>query len=154
MWGGKFVRSDFVVAAKNVDDLVLDQFLQIVAGRLQISTGIEISGMLIEVLADGAGHGKTQVGVNVDLADSHGSSLTELLLGNTNCIGHCAAVLVDHLNVLLRYGGRTVENDGETRQTLGDFLENVEPQRRRNQNALFVPGALLGSELECAVKVL
>ena len=37
--------------------------------------------MLCHKLADGAGHGQTQVGVDVDLADGQLGSLTQLLLG-------------------------------------------------------------------------
>ena len=44
-----------------------------------------------------------------------------------------------------------MEHDGEAGQTAGDLLQNVEPQRRGNQNALLVPGALLGGELISAV---
>ena len=44
-----------------------------------------------------------------------------------------------------------MQHDGEAGQTLGDFLEHVEAQRGRNENALFVHGALLGLELVSAV---
>ena len=44
-----------------------------------------------------------------------------------------------------------MQNDREARQTLGDFVQNVEAQRRRNEDALFVAGALLGLELVSAV---
>ena len=36
-------------------------------GGLEVLAGVEIAGMLGEVLADGGGHGQTQVGVDVDL---------------------------------------------------------------------------------------
>ena len=107
--------------------------------------------ILVEVLTDGAGHGQTQIGVDVDLADRSSGSLTQLLLRNTNGIGHLAAMLIDHLHILLRYGRRTVQNDGEAGQSLGDFLQNVETQGRRNQLALLVAGALICSELVSAV---
>ena len=45
-----------------------------------------------------------------------------------------------------------MQNDREARQTLGDFVQNVEAQRRRNEDALFVAGALLGLELVSAVR--
>ena len=56
-----------------------------------------------------------------------------LLLGRADGIGHLAAVVVDHLHILLRDGGGAVQHDGEAGQTLGDFLQNVEAQRGRNK---------------------
>ena len=44
-----------------------------------------------------------------------------------------------------------MQHDGEAGQTLGDLLQHVEAQRRRNQDALLVAGALGGSELIGAV---
>ena len=44
-----------------------------------------------------------------------------------------------------------MEHDGESGQTAGNLLQNVEPQRRGHQNALLVPGTLLGGELISAV---
>lgn len=44
-----------------------------------------------------------------------------------------------------------MQNDREARQTLGNFLEYVETQRRRNEDALLVAGALLRGELVSAV---
>ena len=44
-----------------------------------------------------------------------------------------------------------MENDGEAGQALGDLFEDVEAQGRRDQNALFVAGALGSRELVCAV---
>lgn len=66
--------------------------------------------------------------------------------------GHLAAELVDLVNKLTRYGRGTVQYDREARQTLGNFLEYVETQRRRNQNAVSIAGALLRSELVSAVR--
>ena len=72
-------------------------------------------------------------------------------LGDTNCIGKSAADSVDLLNVLLRNAGSAVENDGELGKSLLDLLENIEAERGRNKDTLLVSGALLGSELVCAV---
>ena len=84
------------VAAEDVDDLVSDHFLDGGAGGLQVLAGIEVGRMLGKVLADGGGHGQTQVGVDVDLADGAAGGLTELILGHADGAGHIAAVLVDH----------------------------------------------------------
>ena len=107
--------------------------------------------MLVEELTDGAGHGQTQVGVDVDLADGQAGGLTQLLLRYADGVGHLAAVLVDHLHIVLRDGGRAVQHDGEAGQTLADLLQHVEAQGRRHQNALLVAGALLRLELIGAV---
>ena len=107
--------------------------------------------MLVEELTDSAGHGQTQVGVDVDLTNSAAGSLTQLLLGDADGVGHLASVLVDHLHVLLRHGRRTVENDGEAGQTLDDLVQDVKAQGRGNQLALLIAGALSGGELVSAV---
>ena len=88
----KSLLERLAVAAQNVDQLVLDQFLDGGAGGLQVLAGIELVGMLTEELTDRAGHGQTQVGVDVDLADGAAGGLTELLLGNAHRVGHLAAV--------------------------------------------------------------
>ena len=45
-----------------------------------------------------------------------------------------------------------MQNDREPRNTLFDFLKNVEAQRRGNESAVFVARALFGLELVCAVR--
>ena len=44
-----------------------------------------------------------------------------------------------------------MQHDGEAGQALGDLLQHVEPQRRGNQDALLIPGALVSGELISAV---
>ena len=107
--------------------------------------------MLVEVLADARRHRKTQVRVDIDLADRALRRLTKLLLGDADRVGHLAAVFVDDLHEFLRNGGRAMQNDREARQTLGNFVQNVEAQRRRNEDALFIASALFGLELVSAV---
>ena len=108
--------------------------------------------MLIEEGAHGAGHGKAQVGIDIDLADGELCGLAQLILGHADSVGHLAAVLVDHLDILLRDGGGAVQHDGEAGQTLGDFLQHIEAQRGRDEDALLIDGALLGLELVSAVR--
>ena len=131
-------RSGLASAAQNVDQLVADHFLDVGTSGLQVLTGVEVIGMLLEVLTDSAGHCQTQVGVDVDLADRQLSSLTQLGLGDTDSVGHLAAESVDHLDVVLRNGRGAVQNDGEAGQTLGDFFQNVETQCGRNQDTLLI----------------
>ena len=99
-------------------------------------------GMLIEILTDGCGHCKTQVGVNIYLADCHGGCLAELILGNADGARHVAAVFIDDFYEFLRNGAGAVENNGESGQTLFNFLKNVKAQL----------GVSAGLELVCAVR--
>ena len=59
------------------------------------------------------------------LQTASSSGLAQLLLGDADGVGHLAAVLVDHLHILLGHGGRAVEHDGEAGQALGDLLQDV-----------------------------
>ena len=56
------------------------------------------------MLTDISCHRETDIRVDVDLANGHLGCLTELFLRNTDRVRHVAAVLVDHLYELLRYG--------------------------------------------------
>ena len=138
-------------ATQNVDQLVTNDLLDVCTSGLQVLTGVELAGLIVVELTDGASHSQTQVGVDVDLTYGQGSSLTQLFFGNTDSVGHLAAVGVNHGNIVLRNGRRTVQDDGEAGQTLGDLFQNVETQGRGNQDAVLVDGALLGSELVSAV---
>ena len=82
------------------------------------------------MLADRRGHGKAQVGVDVDLAHRALRCLAEHLLRNANGIRHLAAVGVDLLDELRNNGGRAVQNDREARKSLRHFFEDVEAQLR------------------------
>ena len=135
-----------------MDDLVRDHVFHRLTGGLQILARVKVVGMLGKVLADVAGHGQTDIGVDIDLADGKLGSLTELILGDSDSVGHIAAVLVDHLNKLLGNGGRTVQHDGESGQTLDALMQHVETQRGRHQDAIGVAGALGGLELVGAVR--
>ena len=96
-----------------MDDLVCDHVLDSLTRGLEILTRVEVIGMLGEILADVGGHGKADIGVDVDLADSKLGSFTELILGNADRIGHVSAVLVDHLDKFLRHGRRAMQDDRE-----------------------------------------
>ena len=124
-------------AAENVAQLVADELLDVGAGGLEILARVELVGMLVEELTDGAGHGKTQVGVDVDLADGELCSLTQLILGNADSVGHLAAVFVDDLHEALGNGRSAVQNDREAGQTAGDLFEDVKAQGRRNENTVY-----------------
>ena len=140
-------RSGLAVGTQNVDDLVSDHVLNSLTGRLQVLAGIEVIGMLGKVLTDVTGHGQTDVGVDVDLADSQLGSLPELILGDADGVGHIAAVGIDHLHEFLGNGRGSVQHNGEAGQTLDYAMQHVEAQGRRNQNAVCIAGALGSLEL-------
>ena len=128
-----------------------NHLLDLCASDCEILSGVERLGLLVEHAADACGNGETDVGVDVDLTYCRLCCLTELLLGNTNCIGKVAAECVDLCNVLLGNAGCAVKNDGELGEALSDLLKNVETERRGNENALLVTGALLSGELVSSV---
>ena len=131
---------------------MLDHLTDSGAAGGEILARIEVIGVLPEVLADAGGERKTEVRVDVDLADCHLCGLTELLLGDAYCIGHLAAELVDLVNELLGNAGGAVKNDREAGQTAGYLFKDVETERRRNELAGDrIAGALLSSELISAV---
>ena len=78
------------------------KLLHLVAGRTEVFTRVELTGFLVEYLANSCGHCKTAVRVDVDLADSALTGLSELLLGNTDSVRKLATMLVDDVNILLR----------------------------------------------------
>ena len=75
--------------------------LHVVTSRSEILTWIEVRWVLSEMLADSSGHGKTRVGVDVDLADSALGSFAELLLGDTDSIGQLATISIDGVDLFL-----------------------------------------------------
>ena len=117
-------------AAQNIHQLVANDLLDVGAGGFQVLTGVEMIGMLVEVLTNGAGHGQAQVRVDVDLADGELSHMTQLLLRHANGARHRAAVSIDHLDVVLRDGRRAVQNDREARKLADNLFQDVEAQLR------------------------
>ena len=108
-------------------------------------------GMLREMLADHGGEGQAQIAVDIDLANRHGGRLAQLLLGDAHGVGQTAAVFVNNLHEFLGHGGSAVQHDGEAGQPLGNLGQDIEAQRRGNENALFIAGALSGGEFISAV---
>ena len=107
-----------------------NDILNVLAADLQIFTRIERCRILGEYGADAGGHAKTQVRVDVDLADCAASCFTKLIFRNADGILQSSAVLVDDLDIFLRYGGSSVQNDREARQSLDDFVKDVETKLR------------------------
>lgn len=73
---------------------------------------------------------EAEVGVHVDLADCLGCRFTQHLFRDADCVGHLAAVLVDHLHKLREDRGGAVQNDREARQAVGNFLKDIKAQLR------------------------
>ena len=97
-----------------------------ISSRSEVLSGVEVSRVFREVLSDSGGESKTEIGVDVDLADSHRSGFAEHILGNALSAGHRAAVLVDHFDVLGDNRGSAVQNDREAGQTLlNSFVEQL-----------------------------
>ena len=140
-----------MIRAEYVFDLVGGQVVYVLTGICQVLARIEVFRMLGHVLADTGGHSQADIGVDVDLANGHGSSLAELVFRNADSVSQVAAVGVDDLDVFRNDGGSTVEYDREARQAFGNFFENVEAQCRRYENALFIPCALGRREFVSAV---
>ena len=61
----------FAGATQNVLDLVFYDFLYAFSGGSQVLYGIEVRGILVVVLSDSCGNRHFQVGVDIDLSDSH-----------------------------------------------------------------------------------
>ena len=117
----------------------------------EVLARVEMFRMLCHVLTDAGSQAETEVGVDVDLADSHGSCFAELVFRDADSVSQVAAVFVDDLDVF-RYDRRcAVEDDREARQAFGDFFEDVEAECRRYEDAVSVARALFRSEFESAV---
>ena len=104
--------------------------------------------MLRKIFADRAGHGQTQVRINIDLAHGQTRRLTQLILRHADRTGHIAAEFVDHLNIFLRHGRRAMQHDREAGQALGNFLENVKPELRLC-SGLELIGAVARADCDC-----
>ena len=107
-----------------------NNILHVLTASLQISARIEYGRILDEDFADAGGHAETKVRVNVDLADCAACCLTKLIFRNTDCILKRAAVCIDDLDIFLRDGGSSVQDDREARKPLGNLIEDIEAKLR------------------------
>jgi len=108
--------------------LVLVELDEVVASVSEVLTRVVVLGMVDKVLADGSGHGKTAIRVDVDLADSALDSLADLVLGDADSVLDLSTVLVDGGNVLLGNRRRAVEDNGEAGDADLDLVEDVETE--------------------------
>lgn len=98
----------FAVAAENVYEFVFDAFLNERSCGSKILSGIEMRRILDEMLSDSGSKGETQVGVDVDFANSHGCGFSQHIFRNAFCSGHRSAVLIDDVDVFGDNGGSAV----------------------------------------------
>ena len=122
----------FAVTTEYVDNFVFYDLFDIFTSGFEILSGIEVIGMLVEILTDCSGHSKAQVRVNINLTNRTLSSLAELFFRDTDSIWHFTAIVIDHFHKLLRNGRGAVQNDGEAGQTARNFFQNIKTKRRRN----------------------
>ena len=121
--------------------------LNLLASNLEIFSRVKRLGLFSKYAANACGHCKSDVGVDVDFANSHLCCAAKLLLGNTNSIGKLTAKSVYFRNALVCNGGRAVKNNGEAGKSYADLLKNIKAKGRGNENAVLISRALLGSEL-------
>ena len=96
--------SGLVIRTKYLKDLVMNNFLNVCTAICTVLSGIKVIRMCKHMLSDTGCHAKTKIGIDIDLADCTLSCFTKLLFRNTNGILKCAAVVVDDLNILRKYG--------------------------------------------------
>ena len=95
---------DLSVRSEHVHDLVSYHVFYGLSRRFEILTRVEMVRMLSKVLADVSCHCETDIRIDVDLAYRGSCRLTELILRDADGVWHVAAILIDHLYELLRYG--------------------------------------------------
>ena len=120
----------FVLGTENVLDFMFYHLLDFVATYCKIRSGVEYFGLIFKNAANACGHCKTDIGVDVDLADSHACSLTEHIFGNTDSVGHISAAGVYLVNEIRDDGRSAVKNYREIGKSLGYLFENIETELR------------------------
>ena len=98
------------------------------AALAQVGTGIEVFRMFCQVLADGSGHGQTQVSIDVDFADAEGAGFFQHIFRAALCAFDFAAKFVAFCHEFRQYGGSTMEYQGEAGQQVGDFFQTGKVQ--------------------------
>ena len=97
-----FAFRRFPRAAENLDEFVANDLFDVRSCGFKIFSGVKLVGVFFHELSDGARHSEAEVGVDIDLADRKLSRFAELFFGDADCVGHLAAVFVDHRYVFLR----------------------------------------------------
>ena len=110
----------------------------VLSGDFQVSARIKHIRVCLQSLTNACCKRKSQIGINVDLADRGSCRLTKLIFRNTDGVFQRSAVLIDDLDVFLRNGRRSVQNNREARDSLDDLIEDVETKLRFRSRFKFV----------------
>jgi len=97
-------------------------------GFLEEFARVEVGLVLGQVLAHGTGRSHTQVGVDVDFAYTGLDAFNDLFNRYAIGLAHVAAVVVDDLEPVLRYGRGTVHYQVNGRNALVDLFHAVDTQ--------------------------
>src|SRR5215207_1590258 len=98
------------------------------AGRLEVVARVELAGVLGEGLADRAGGGQPEVGVDIDLPHAVLYPLLDLMHRHAPRRPDLTAVPVDEVDELLRDARGAVHDEVGRRQPLVDLLDDVHRQ--------------------------
>ena len=131
-----------VGGAKNVGVLVHIHFLQLLAGRSEIFARIEFGRFVVKHFTNHRRHRQAAIAVDVDLADRALGCSAELFFGDSDGVFQFTAIFVDFLHVLLWNGGRAVQNDREPGKPSFNLFKDIEAERGRYENSLFVDGTV------------
>ena len=102
------IKLCLVFAAENGFNFVRNNAFNSISCGSEVLSGVEVVGMLSEMLSNSTGHCQTKVGVDVDFANCHSCSLAEHFFGNTDSIGHFTAIGINHFNKLGNNGRSAV----------------------------------------------
>jgi hypothetical protein len=94
--------------------------------RLQIVARIELCGILVQVLANGGGHGQPNVGVDVDFAHAVLDAFLDFLDRYAVRLLHVAAISADVREQVLRHRRAAVHDEVRIRDSRVDRLDAVD----------------------------
>ena len=100
------------------------------AGRPEVFARVEFGRFFIEYFPNRCCKDQAAIGVDVDLAHSRSRCFSELIFRNTDSRFQLSVVVVDEVDVFLKNGTGSVQNDGKTGDSLFDLLKDIEAQRR------------------------
>ena len=84
--------------------------------------------MFHQILADGGGHGQTDVGIHIDLAYAHAGSLAQHVFRHAAGAAHLAAELVAGFHEFLGHAGGAVQHQRIAGQAFADLFQAFEVQ--------------------------
>ena len=100
-----------------------DHLLHSLSGRLQIASRVEIRRILAECFTDGTCHSQTDIGVDIDLADSHRGSLAEHVFRDAFRTEDFAAIGIALFHKFRNDGRSAMEDDRVVWQELANLFQ-------------------------------